>query len=70
MAVVNINISNNNISGNNLCVHTKLSRLFKQTCSCHSHCCSDCFDISIDVLQKNSEVLKRQFTQTIPRNTE
>ena len=39
-------------------------------CKCHTHCCSDCFDISIDVLQKNSEVVKRQFTQTIPRNTE
>ena len=37
-------------------------------CKCHTHCCSDCFDISIDVLQKNSEVVKRQFT--IPRNTE
>ena len=39
-------------------------------CKCHTHCCSDCFDISIDVLQKNSEVVKRQFSQTIPRNTE
>ena len=44
--------------------------LNRLVCSCHSHCCSDCFDISIDVLQKNHEVLKRQFTQTIPRNTE
>ena len=42
--------------------------LNRVVCSCHSHCCSDCFDISIDVLQKNTEVLRRQFT--IPRNTE
>ena len=44
--------------------------LNRVVCSCHSHCCSDCFDISIDVLQKNTEVLRRRFTQTIPRNTE
>ncbi len=42
--------------------------LNRVVCKCHSHCCSDCFDISIDVLQKNTEELRRQFT--IPRNTE
>ena len=42
--------------------------LNRVVCSCHSHCCSDCFDISIDVLQKNTEVLRRQFS--VPRNTE
>ena len=36
--------------------------------SCHSHCCSGCFDISIDVLHTNTEVLRRQFT--IPRKTD
>ena len=43
--------------------------LSRVACKCHSHCCDDCFDISIDVLQKNSELLRRQFTTNIG-NTE
>ena len=43
--------------------------LNRVVCRCHSHCCSDCFDISIDVLQKNTQLIRRQFTQDF-RNTE
>ena len=38
-------------------------------CKCHSHCCDDCFDISVDVIQKHTELLERQIT-TNHENTE
>ena len=38
-------------------------------CKCHSHCCDDCFDISVDVIQRHTELLERQIT-TNHENTE